>query len=430
MRDPLRQRLAGRPVAHVPGEELRHDLLQLVRRHPPPARAAHHHQRLGGRGDVRADRAAQHLGHPGVAFDHGGRGRVRTADLQSLAGDQVLHGGLPDLQLAQGRQDLLDVVQEGTVRPDDERARAGEPLAVGVQQVRDPVQADRRLAGAGAALYADGAGQPRADDLVLLGLDRRDDVAHGADARPLDLLLEQLADAGRLGGVGEVLVLVRGQLPARVPEAAAQRDVLRVGLGGPVERLGDRRTPVDHHRVAVGVVDVAAADVELLALRALGEIRAGGVQVVEAAEEQRGVGEVGQRLDPVVDLGLEDDRVDPVRGDVADVEGLDVRAHGAQRGAGGGQVRLLAGQRVRGRRRRRRHRRRRRGRGRSGGGCRGGGGGGFGGGRGHGNASSCCSASVGVGDRACAVVRHGARRFPTGRRSPRYGGGRRQERRL
>ncbi len=115
---------------------------------------------------------------------------------------------------------------------------------------------------------------------------------------------------------------------------------------------------------------MAAADVELLALRALGELGARCVQVVEAAEEERGVREVGQRLDPVVDLGLEDDRVDPVRGDVADVEGLDVLAHGAERGAGVGEVGLFAGEGV--------------------------GGGvavvvdaGLGGVRGHGNASSC-----------------------------------------
>ncbi len=300
---------------------------------------------------MRADGAAQYLRHAGVALDHGGFGGVRAAYLQAGAGDQVVDGGLLDLQLAQGRQDLLDVVQEGTVRPDDERAGAGEAVPVRVEQVRDPVQADGGLAGAGAALHADGTGQAGSDDLVLLGLDRGDDVPHRAHARALDLLLEQLADRGRLAGFGQVLVLVRRQLAAGVPEAAAQGDVLRVGLGSPVERLGDGRAPVDDHRVAVGVVDVAAADVELLSLRALGELRAGCVQVVEAAEEQRGVGEVGEGFDAVVDLRLEDDRVDPVRGDVADVEGLDVRAHGAQGGTRGGEVGPLTAQRVGGRRR-------------------------------------------------------------------------------
>lgn len=76
-----------------------------------------------------------------------------------------------------------------------------------------------------------------ADDLVLLRLDRRHDVPHRADARALDLLLEQLAGGGRLGGVGEVLVLVRGEVAAGVSEAAPQSDVQRIGLGGPVEGL-------------------------------------------------------------------------------------------------------------------------------------------------------------------------------------------------
>ncbi|CAM5630987.1 hypothetical protein SFUMM280S_02725 [Streptomyces fumanus] len=55
-------------------------------------------------------------------------------------GDQVVDGGLPHGQLAQGRQDL-DVVQEGPVRADHQRAGPGQPLAVRVQQVGDPVQA-------------------------------------------------------------------------------------------------------------------------------------------------------------------------------------------------------------------------------------------------------------------------------------------------
>lgn len=86
------------------------------------------------------------------------------------------------------------------------------------------------------------------------------------------------------------------------------------------------------------VVDVAASDVELLALRALRLLRADRVQVVEAAEEQRGVGEIGERLDAVVDLGLQHGGVDPVRRDVTDVEGLHVLAHGAERGTGRGEV--------------------------------------------------------------------------------------------
>ena len=259
---------------------------------------------------------------------------------------QVVHRRLPHRQLAQRGQHLLDVVQEGPVRPDDQGAGAGQPLPVRVQQIRHPVQPHRRLPGAGPSLHAHGPAEPAAHDLVLLRLDGRHDVPHRADTRPLDLPLEQLAGLRRLRRVGQMLVLVRREVAARVAEAAAQRDVLRVLLRRPVERLGDRCTPVDHHRVAVRVVHMTPSDVEPLALRTLRPLRARCVQIVEAAEEQRGVAEVRQRLDALVDLAGEDGGVDPVRGDVADVERLDVLAHGPQRGAGGGEVGALAVERT------------------------------------------------------------------------------------
>ncbi|CAM5705297.1 hypothetical protein SANTM175S_00784 [Streptomyces antimycoticus] len=86
---------------------------------------------------------------------------------------------------------------------------------------------------------------------------------------------------------------------------------------------------------------MAAADIEALALRALRRLRARCVQIVESAEEERGVGEVGEGLDALADLVVQGCGVDPVRGDVPEVEGLDVGAHGAQRGAGVGQMGAL-----------------------------------------------------------------------------------------
>ncbi|AKN71042.1 hypothetical protein QR97_15555 [Streptomyces sp. PBH53] len=85
-------------------------------------------------------------------------------------------------------------------------------------------------------------------------------------------------------------------------------------------------------------------DVELLPLAALRLLRARCVQVVEPAEEQRGVAEVGQRLDALVDLALQDLGVDPVRRDIADVQRLHVLAHGAQGGPGRGEVGALSGE--------------------------------------------------------------------------------------
>ena len=97
----------------------------------------------------------------------------------------------PTAHLAERGKHCRDVVEEGAVRADDEHARAVQPLAEGVEQPRRPVQADRGLAGAGRALHADADGELAAHDLVLLGLDRRDDVAHRADARALDLVREE-----------------------------------------------------------------------------------------------------------------------------------------------------------------------------------------------------------------------------------------------
>ncbi len=256
--------------------------------------------------------------------------------------DQLLHGRLGDVQLAERGQHLLDVGEEGVVRADHQGAGAGQPLPVRVQQVRHPVQADGGLAGAGRALHAEGAGDVGADDLVLLRLDGGHDVAHRADARLLDLGGQQGGGGVALGRIGEVLVLVRGQLAAGVAEAAAALDVHRGGAAGPVERLGDRRAPVDHHRVAVGVVHVAAPDVEAVPAGALAEVLADRVQVVEPAEEQRGVGEVGQGGDPGLDLLGQHDGGDPGTGHVSDVERLDVLAHRAQGGPGRGQVVPLA----------------------------------------------------------------------------------------
>ncbi len=55
------------------------------------------------------------------------------------------------------------------------------------------MQADGRLAGAGGALYAHGRGEVPADEVVLLGLDGRGDVPHGADTGVFDLARENAA---------------------------------------------------------------------------------------------------------------------------------------------------------------------------------------------------------------------------------------------
>ena len=157
------------------------------------------------------------------------------------------------------------MVEEGTVRADDENAGAVEAVAEGVEQPGRPVQPDGRLARARRALHAHADGHVAADDLVLLRLDRRDDVAHRTGAGALDLRREERAcRRGGLLGLAQVLVLEGGQATLVDPEPTPQHDVHRVERRRPVERGRDRGAPVDDDGVARRVGDVATSDVELL----------------------------------------------------------------------------------------------------------------------------------------------------------------------
>ena len=83
-------------------------------------------------------------------------------------------------------QDLLDVAEEERVGPDHQHALALEGEPVGVEEVGGPVEGDRRLARARAALDHQHPGQRGPDDLVLLALDGGDDVGHPAGAGPVE----------------------------------------------------------------------------------------------------------------------------------------------------------------------------------------------------------------------------------------------------
>ena len=102
-----------------------------------------------------------------------------------------------------------------------------------VQQECGAVQADRGLAGSRAALHDEADVERRADDDVLLGLDRRDDVAHLAGARPLELGEQRVGDAAghaaqHAVGVVEVLVEDVEQVMALDAEPAAALEPERV----------------------------------------------------------------------------------------------------------------------------------------------------------------------------------------------------------
>ena len=175
--------------------------------------------------------------------------------------------------LAERRQHVLDVAEEQRVGTDDEHTLALEREPVRVEEVGGAMQGDRRLAGAGAALDDEHAGHRRADDVVLLRLDRADDVAHGAGAAALQRR-QQRALAGERRLVGQVveveeLVLHPDDAAPVGDEVAAPGQPHRVAAGRPVERLGDGRAPVDDQRLLVDVGHGQATDVEALARRAV-----------------------------------------------------------------------------------------------------------------------------------------------------------------
>ena len=252
----------------------------------------------------------QHPGHAQVALGPARHLAVAAFDAQragaveEVGQHRQLHPGL-----AEAGQHLLDVAEEQAVGADDEHALALEREAVRVEQVGGAVQRHDGLAGARTPLHDEHAGQVGPDDLVLLALDRGDDVgeAPGADllergdqgalAPDLPAVVDdrQLA-AEEPGGLAEQLVLDGQQLAAPGGEVAAADQAHRRAPGGPVEGLGHRGPPVDHQRLPLLVGHGQAPDVEAVAPLALG--------AVDPPEHEAGVAELegGQ---PVGDVALD-----------------------------------------------------------------------------------------------------------------------------
>ena len=204
-----------------------------------------------------------------------------------LGDAQVDDGALAHAAFAERGQDVGDVVEERPVRPDDEDAVARQTPAMLEHQIGGAVQGDGRLAGAGATLDDEHLIDRRSDDEVLLRLDRRHDLAHRPGAFCTDLGEHRVGDAtGDVGGIRivKVLVEVRRDLALVEGEPPAQADPQRVGTGCPVERCGDRRSPIDHHRVVLIVLDVPTPEIPPFAvdIDAAEEVSgAGAAQVVE-----------------------------------------------------------------------------------------------------------------------------------------------------
>lgn len=244
--------------------------------------------------------------------------------------DKPFQRGLLDLQLAESGQDGGDVAEERLVRSEDQHTGAPKPLAVQVQQVRGPVQAHRSLSCSWRPLHADRGVEVSANQLVLLGLDRGDDVAHRPDARALDLRNKDFARGAEFLAPVEALVLEARQVAAGEPEPPPRLHALRVAGAGLVEGPADRGPPVQHQRIAELVGDVPTSDV-----KPSGQWLVRGHQSaieVEAAEEQRRTGVVGEFGHPPGQRDTKGLGGEGVTGDLrADgVHGFGVQAHRVQ----------------------------------------------------------------------------------------------------
>ena len=133
---------------------------------------------LGQRPLAGPDGAGHDPGHPGITLQTGDVGRAVLADPD--LGDETGHGREGDPRLSQRGEDLLDVAEEERVGTDHQHALPLEGEPVRVEQIGGPVQGHGRLAGARAALHDQHPSEWGPDDLVLLALDRGDDVGHPA----------------------------------------------------------------------------------------------------------------------------------------------------------------------------------------------------------------------------------------------------------
>ena len=148
-----------------------------------------------------------------------------------------------------------------------------DPLALGVEQVGDAMQRHHGFAGARAAFDHQHPGMIQPDDLVLFGLNRRDDVAHTVTPWRVDRG-EQCRVRGEDAvaslctvGTAEDLVGEVDEVAPTSVELAAPTHVFGAGGGGDVERARCRRPPVEQQRfVLVRLVeDADPADVGTVA---------------------------------------------------------------------------------------------------------------------------------------------------------------------
>ena len=212
--------------------------------------------RFGEGRQCRCEQPPADLHHPRVALDVGDLRTVPTLDADACRAER-LERSLDDAVLAERRQDASRVVGERSGRADDEHPAVLVALAVAVEEEGDPVERDHGLARSRSAGDDERAGRRRSDDPVLIGLDRRDDVAHAFAVRSLQRSEERPLARRRFepellrGARIDELVHDVDDARAVREDGAASRDAFRLRGRRAVERRSGRRAPVDEQHVVV-----------------------------------------------------------------------------------------------------------------------------------------------------------------------------------
>ncbi|WP_418605574.1 hypothetical protein [Georgenia sp. SUBG003] len=198
---------------------------------------------LGGRFLVQTDGRLDGLHHLRGRLQ-AGHLRVGLGRRRSPLGDEIPQGAGPHTLLAEAGQHVRDIDQVGLVRTDHQHAAVAGEAGLGVEQVGRAVQGDDGLAGARTAVDDQRPAGTRADDRVLVRLDRAEDVPHPRRAAGTEAGDERGLVVGR-GAAGEPvrdehLVPVVDDPSARPAVPAAAREPHGPGAGRAEERLGGR----------------------------------------------------------------------------------------------------------------------------------------------------------------------------------------------
>lgn len=216
---------------------------------------------------VGADCLLQYLHHLDGALDLLRYQRFRLSGGFDT-GIKIANSGQHHTSFTQAWQHPGNVIQEGSVRSDDEDAGLCQLIAVGVQQPSHSMQGNCRFTRAWTTLDHHGAACGVANNHILLALNRLHDAMHKASTRLIEYLAQHGLAAHAFGRDDGVLVQVGVfqplivEVPHRAPASAqvpTQVHALGVRGGCEVEGAGTVGTPV-HDDGAVIVLCIGEPD--------------------------------------------------------------------------------------------------------------------------------------------------------------------------